>query len=124
MILNVLHGVMEGGGLDVALGEIDHLWDGEATVVWATLEAIPADLGFGHQGDSVVWLQQALAELGLYNGDPTGRYDASTVRGVRVLQSDAYIEPSGALDERTQMVLFSKLPQYRVPRLRAEGGAG
>ncbi len=119
-----LYGVTEGGVLDVSLSEIDHLWDGEAMIVWATLEAIPQDLSLGHEGEPVVWLQQALGELGLYNGQPSGHFDASTVRGVRILQSDAFIEPSGSVDARTQMVLFSKLPRYTVPRLREEGGAG
>ena len=82
------------------------------------------DVRTSDEHDSVVWLQEALSELGLYDGAPSGQYDASTVRGVRVLQSDAFLEPSGTLDERTQIVLFSKLPRYSVPRLREQGGAG
>ncbi|MDP6980021.1 MAG: AAA family ATPase [Myxococcota bacterium] len=119
-----LYGVTEGGMLDVSLTEIDHLWDGEAMIVWATLEAIPQDLSLGHEGEPVVWLQQALGELGLYSGQASGRFDAPTMRSVRILQSDAFIEPSGSVDAKTQMVLFSKLPRYTVPRLREEGGAG
>lgn len=119
-----LHGVTEDGGLEVALSEVDHLWDGSATVVWASLEAIPQDLSLGHEGDSVVWLQRALGELGLYTGAPSGRFDAPTLRGLRILQSDALLEPTGAVDAKTQMVLFSKLPRYSVPRLHTQGGAG
>ncbi len=119
-----LHGVIEDGGLDVALSEVDHLWDGEAMIVWATLESIPRNLMFGHEGRAVLWLQEALVELGLYDGELDGRFGLKTLQGVQALQSDALIEPSGAVDARTQMVLFSKLPQYSVPRLREEGGAG
>jgi len=119
-----LHGVVSGEGLEVAVGEIDSLWNGEALIVWAPLEPIPDVLRLGHEGQEVVWLQQALRELGLYSGAPSGRFDASTARSVRVLQADALIEPSGDVGPRTQMVLYSKLPRYSVPRLQVIGGAG
>ena len=43
-------------------------------------------LGFGSQGPAVTQLQQDLAALGLYQGQPTGSYDAETRAGVRAFQ--------------------------------------
>ncbi len=119
-----LYGVTEGGALEVAVTEIDPVWDGQALIVWATLEAIPEVLSPGQEGEEVVWLQRALGELGLYSGAPSGHFDATTAHSVRVLQSDASIEADGEVGPRTQMLLYSKLPRYPVPRLHELGGAG
>jgi hypothetical protein len=43
-------------------------------------------LGPGSRGPDVMQLQQDLAALGLYQGQPTGAYDAETRAGVRAFQ--------------------------------------
>lgn len=117
-------GVIEEGALEVSLSEVEHLWDGEALVVWEPFETIPNVLVRGQHGNGVIWLQRVLGELGVYSGAATGTFDESTERSVRILQADAMLEPDGAVGPRTQMVLYEKLPRYDVPRLKSKEGSG
>ena len=117
-------GVTEEGALEVSLSEVEHLWDGEALVVWEPFETIPNVLVRGQRGNGVIWLQRVLGELGVYSGAATGTFDESTERSVRILQADAMIEPDGAVGPRTQMVLYDKLRRYEVPRLKTKEGSG
>jgi general secretion pathway protein A len=117
-------GVIEEGALEVSLSEVEHLWDGEALVVWEPFETIPNVLVRGQRGNGVIWLQRVLGELGVYSGAATGTFDESTERSVRILQADAMIEPDGAVGPRTQMVLYDKLRRYEVPRLKTKEGSG
>ncbi len=119
-----LYGVTERDSLEVPVAEIENQWDGEALIVWETFEEIPRELSLGQQGQSVVWLQRALGELGLYAGAASGLFDDSTEKSVRVLQASALIDANGTVGPRTQMVLYSRLPRYDVPRLVERGGAG
>lgn len=120
----LLYGVTDRDSLEVPVAEIENQWDGEALIVWETFEEIPRVLSLGQRGQGVVWLQRALGELGLYSGAASGLFDNSTQRSVRMLQADSLIEPDGSVGPRTQMVLYSKLPRYQVPRLVERGGAG
>jgi hypothetical protein len=120
----LVFGATDRDSLEVPISEIDNQWDGEALIVWASFEQIQQVLSPGQEGQEVVWLQQALGELGLYNGAASGLYDHSTEQGVRMLQTDSLIEPSGSVGPQTQMLLYSKLPRYQVPRLVERGGAG
>jgi general secretion pathway protein A len=120
----LLYGVTDRDSLEVPVAEIENQWDGEALIVWETFEEIPQVLSLGQRGQGVVWLQRALGELGLYSGAASGLFDNSTRRSVRMLQTDSLIEADGSVGPRTQMVLYSKLPRYQVPRLVERGGAG
>lgn len=103
--------------IEVATSELNHLWDGVALIVWKPLAGVP-QLITGREGADVVeWLQQALGELGLYQGAASGQFDAETARSVRVLQAGALIEPDGIVGPRTQMVIYSKLTRVDVPRI-------
>ena len=119
-----LIGVTDFDPLAVSVREVENQWDGEAMVVWEKFEDLPNVLSLGNEGRDVVWLQVALSELGLYKGSATGKFDDSTLRSVRTLQEGAMLPPDGAVGPRTQMVLYSKLPRYQVPRLQEKDGAG
>jgi hypothetical protein len=120
----LLFGVTERNSLEVPIVEIETQWDGEALIVWETFEPLPTILHVGQSGQSVVWLQRALAELGLYAGATTGLFDDLTQESVRKLQVDTLLVPDGSVGPRTQMVLYSRLTRYRGPRLQRPGGAG
>ena len=82
-------------------------------------------LALGEQGHAVEWLQGALAELGYYAGQPSGRFDRSTFNGVRALQVAHRLEADGTVGPQTQMLLYHLLERYDVPRLEeSRGGAG
>lgn len=119
-----LHGdaalVYGATGLDpveVATSELNHLWDGVALIVWKPVAGVPELISRRQGAGAVEWLQQALGELGLYQGAASGQFDAATARSVRVLQAGALIEPDGMVGPRTQMVIYSKLARYDVPRI-------
>jgi len=119
-----LIGVTDRDSLQVPILEIENQWDGDAWIVWETFEQLPDYLSLGESGQSVIWLQHALAELGLYAGAPTGFFDDMTQASVRRLQADTSLDPSGTVGPRTQMVLYSRLPRYHGPRLLERRGAG
>jgi general secretion pathway protein A len=120
----LLSGVTERGGLEVPLSEIEYLWTGDAYVVWETFEEIPDVLVLGQRGEGVLWLQEALVELGYHGREPSGFFDRPTEDSVMSLQTNALIRPDGAVGPQTQMVLYNLLGRYRVPRLHAQEGDG
>ncbi len=81
------------------------------------MDGVPEVLAVGDQGFGVAWLQNALADLGYYPGEASGRFDGTTRAGVMALQLDQDLTPDGVAGPRTQMVLYSLLEGYEVPRL-------
>jgi general secretion pathway protein A len=120
----LLFGVTDRDSLRVPILEIENQWTGQALIVYETFEQLPASLSLGHSGQGVVWLQAALAELGLYPGTPSGEFDDLTQNSVKQLQEDALLDPDGTVGPRTQMLLYSKLSRYPGPRLLERRGAG
>lgn len=48
--------------------------------------------------DRISEIQSALSRGGYYQGDPTGRWDASTISAMRKFQSASGVDPTGKLD--------------------------
>lgn len=117
-------GALETGAIEVPLSRIEGQWSGLAYVVWEPVEPIPELLLLGHRGRGVTWLQNALSELGYYEGESPGVFDRDTEASVIQLQNARAINPDGAVGPRTQMVLYELLDQYDVPRLERGDGAG
>lgn len=122
--LGLLHGATGRGQLDVQVGEIEAHWGGRAFVVWRGFESLPESLHLGEIGVGVLWLQDALRELGLFRGEPSGLFDAATQDGVRELQLSRSLEPDGVAGPRTLMVLYQLLERYDAPDLVSEGQPG
>jgi hypothetical protein len=120
----LLHGATGDGPLRLPLDQIAERWSGRAFVAWQDFESIPAVLALGERGSAVAWLQQALAELGCYGGEVSGRFDRSTRDGLRVFQQSRNLQPDGAAGPRTQMVLYHALGRYDAPRLQERGDSG
>jgi general secretion pathway protein A len=122
--LGLMYGATGRGPLDVQVGEIEAHWDGRAFVVWRGFEGLPEQLELGESGVGVLWLQDALRELGLFRGEPSGLYDAATQHGVRELQLSRSLEPDGVAGPRTRMVLYQLLERYEAPDLVTGGQSG
>ena len=103
----------------VPIDELLQQWDGEGWVIWNDFEAIRPILAFGEQGTSVSWLQEALLDLGYFDGAPSGLFDVRTVEGVQAFQRQHGLEADGMAGPRTRMVLYQLLDRYEVPRLDA-----
>jgi len=119
--LGHLAGVMGEELLSVPVSELELQWEGEAWVIWDAPEGVPDVLTQGDAGSGVVWLQNALADLGYYCGVASGVFDGSTRAGVVALQLDRKLNPDGVVGPRTQMILYTLLESDEVPRLSSAG---
>ncbi len=112
-----IYGLTGDAPLWVPIDEMLQQWDGEAWVVWNDFESVRPVLAFGEQGHSVAWLQEALAELGYYEGPASGLFDRDTREGLREFQRIHQLQADGMAGPRTRMVLYDLLGRYEVPRL-------
>ena len=115
--LALIHGVIAAGPLWIPVDELVQQWDGEAWVVWSDFESIRPILAFGEQGHAVIWLQEALAQLGYYDSTVTGLFDRATREGLQSFQRSQALEADGMAGPLTRMALYGSLEQYSVPQL-------
>ena len=99
------------------MDELVQQWNGEAWVVWSDFESIRPILAFGEQGHSVIWLQEALAQLGYYDSTVTGLFDRATREALQSFQRSQALEADGMAGPLTRMALYGSLDQYPVPQL-------
>ena len=118
-----LVGVSTRGSLRAPLNAVEKLWNGSAHVVWRSFEPLPEILGFGESGSGVLWLQQALAQLGYFESPASGVYDEHTRQGVRLFQESRHLTPDGVTGPLTQMILYDELGSYSRPSL-SDGETG
>ncbi len=116
-----IHGVIGVGPLWVPIDELMQQWDGEAWVVWNDFESVRPVLAFGEQGHSVSWLQDALSQLGYYDGAVSGLFDRATREGLQAFQRGHALEADGMAGPLTRMALYGSLEQYAVPHLSDAG---
>jgi hypothetical protein len=119
-----LEGVVAAGPVRVSIDELHRYWLGDAHLVWRDFEPLPELMRSGDTGDSVLWLQRALGEVGAYTGTETGRFDWATEDAVRMFQSERGLEPDGAVGPLTKMAIYRALGRYAVPHVAQVSGAG
>jgi len=117
-----VHGAFGAEPSWVPIDDVLDQWEGEAWVVWNDFESIRPVLALGEQGDSVAWLQEALARLGYYRSGVTGLFDRVTHESLRDFQRSHGLEPDGMAGPRTRMALYAALEEYPVPHLGRAGG--
>jgi general secretion pathway protein A len=119
-----LEGVVASGTVRVPVEELQRYWLGDAHLVWRDFEPLPDLLRPGDGGESVLWLQRALGEIG-YATDPTsGYFDAATAQAVRAFQSDRGLDPDGAVGPLTKMAIYRALGRYAVPHVAQTAAVG
>jgi len=129
------HVTLEGVGpapLRVPREALAAHWSGHALVPWKDHATLPPLLGPGATGDSVRWLQDGLATLGLLSGPANGEFGAPTQQAVRAFQLEEALPVDGWVGPLTLIRLYARLPGYAAsPRLasaaldpaaRADGG--
>jgi general secretion pathway protein A len=119
-----LEGVVAAGPVRVSIDELHRYWLGDAHLVWRDFEPLPELMRSGDTGDSVLWLQRALGEVGAYAGTETGRFDWATEDAVRMFQSDRGLDPDGTVGPLTKMAIYRALGRYAVPHVAQVSGAG
>jgi len=113
----LLTGLALGLAIRVSTADLLRHLDGEVYAVWRNYESLPEQLRRGDEGRGVIWLQGALAELGFYDGERHGRFDAPTETAVARFQRERDLDGGGGVDARTLMALYAALPRYATPRL-------
>ena len=66
---------------------------------------LPRVIGAGICGTDVIRVQEALTELGLYNGPINGRYTSDTQRAIIALQKANNLPATGEVDQKTWHLL-------------------
>jgi general secretion pathway protein A len=113
-----LRGLGAGGATRVPLGELSESWDRNAYVAWRNSASLPDRMALGARGESVIWLQQALVQLGYLSGAATGEFDAATASAVRAFQRASALTPDGTVGPFTQLMLYRALDgPTAAPRL-------
>ncbi|MBM4384334.1 MAG: AAA family ATPase [Deltaproteobacteria bacterium] len=113
-----LRGLAFEGSASVPLSDLAAHWDRTAYVAWRNSAQLPELLVRGEQTEAVIWLQNALTQLGLFAGGATGRFDAETARAVRAFQRAQGIAPDAAVGPFTQLMLYGALPESGAPSPR------
>ncbi len=101
----------------IEIDELESYWLETGIIVWERFEPVPLMLEPDDEGDGVLWLQRALAELRFYRGSPTGLFDATTFEAVRRFQLDRGLVSDGVAGPLTQIALYAGMGRYPVPRL-------
>ncbi|MCZ6512573.1 MAG: peptidoglycan-binding protein [Nitrospinae bacterium] len=103
--------------LEIPLPLFDALWTHKAWVLWNNFEGLPGDMQTGYKGKYAEWLQIQLNRLGYYKEQPASRYGRRTADAVAKFQRYYNLKDHGRLDTETKMILYNRLPAYKVPRL-------
>ena len=90
---------------------------GNVYLFWKDQESLAEIVRAGDKGHDVLWVKNALAELGYYNGSHDDFFDSNLQGAVTALQADFGLEPDGVVGGRTKMVLYSALDAYPTPAL-------
>ncbi len=114
-----LAGLVPGRVVSVALSELEPRWLEAGVLVWKNHESLARRFEQGGRSESIEWLQNALAELRLYDGPIDGQFDAKTADALRDFQSRTGLVEDGVVGPLTQIALYAELPRYPVPRLSA-----
>ena len=110
-------GLVDDRIVTVPIAEIEAHWLETGIIVWESYAKTPRILSEGARGESVVWLQNALAELRYFDKQPTGLYGAATLSAVASFQRERGLVADGIAGPLTQIALYGQLSKYPVPRL-------
>jgi len=118
-----LAGLLPDQIVTVPVEELATYWRETGIIVWERFEPVPSILSRDDEGQAVLWLQRALAELRFLEVAPTSRFDGETQAAVRRFQADRGLEADGVAGPLTQIALYAGLGRYPIPRLSAQGTA-
>ncbi len=76
---------------------------------YGTPSVIPSPTRYGDEGPDVRLLQDELARLGYYQGEPDGRYGNLTVNAVEEFQKARGLSPDGQASDTTLLALFMRM---------------
>ncbi|HOF39212.1 MAG TPA: peptidoglycan-binding protein, partial [Candidatus Hydrogenedentes bacterium] len=108
-----------GETMDVPRGEFVQAYRAESVVLWRDPAPGAETLKPDMTGDQVRALQHRLRQLGRYQGELTGIYDAATSQAVTGIQAATALKRDGKAGQQVRMVLCSWLDDIPTPELHA-----
>jgi general secretion pathway protein A len=100
---------------------LDHVWFGDAHVLWRDFEWLGPTFGNESKGAHVARLQKLLSRAGAYTGPATGLFDAPTEAAVLGFQRSRRLDPDCRVGRLTRIALYDAVGGYQLPTLA--GGA-
>lgn len=96
---------------------------GENGMTYAEFQGIAeGELGRGSSGDAVIDLQHRLGDLGYYNAEPDGKFDANTAIAVAAAQEALGMDATGACSNALYEILFSESAPTSAAYVTVEEG--
>jgi hypothetical protein len=97
--------------------QLKALWSGRGYLLWKNFYYIRPLSHLGSRGWRIIRLQQLLSRSGVYQGQPSGVFDAATVAALKKYQTSRGLEPDGKLGALTLPFLYNESPEFDTPRL-------
>ena len=97
--------------------QLKALWSGRGYLLWKNFYYIRPLSHPGSRGWRIIRLQQLLSRSGVYQGQPSGVFDAATVAALKKYQTSRGLEPDGKLGALTLPLLYNDSPEFDTPRL-------
>lgn len=106
--------------IEADAAKVKSLWSGDYLLLWRPPAVFRRTLGWGSEGEDVVWLRQFLAEIS-GRAMPEGRlavFDGELRKAVVAFQESRGLKPDGMVGTHTLIHLNSAADLPEVPRLR------
>jgi|YNPNPStandDraft_1061719.scaffolds.fasta_scaffold09594_1 general secretion pathway protein A len=108
---------LDDGTRKVPAEVIEKYWYGSAYLFWKDPFGEEMYLREGTQGRQVLWIQNALKELGYLSNRPSGIFDADTTLALMAFQSDHLLDEDGIAGPQTRVLLQRALKVSDMPVL-------
>jgi len=111
---------LDDGTRKVPAEVIEKYWYGTAFLLWKDPFGEEMYLREGTQGRQVLWIQNALKELGYLANRPSGIFDADTTLALMAFQSDHFLDEDGIAGPQTRLLLQRALKVPDMPVLSGD----
>lgn len=108
---------LDDGTRKVPAEVIEKYWYGTAYLFWKDPFGEEMYLREGTQGRQVLWIQNALKDLGYLTNRPSGVFDADTTLAIMAFQSDHHLDEDGIAGPQTRVLLQRALKVSDMPVL-------
>lgn len=108
---------LENGAREVPVDVIEKHWYGTAYLFLKNAFEGQTYLQEGTQGKQVLWLQNALRDLGYHSKRPSGIFDSDTALSLMAFQADHLLDEDGILGPQTLVLLYRAMKVPGMPVL-------
>jgi general secretion pathway protein A len=109
--------VLDGAPIATDPETLQHIWTGQAHILWKDFDGLGPTLQPGARGVAVVRLQELLRRAGAVGVETTGTFDAATSRAVVDFQGAHRLDADGLVGPLTRIVLYAAGTDRQRPAL-------